>query len=58
LVPVGRGGERRAITLANPGLGGVRFAVPTLRAAIQYLNPQEDAPVYQPNPDARRRPRR
>ncbi|WP_216718587.1 cupin domain-containing protein [Streptomyces mayonensis] len=46
LVPVGRGGERRAIALANPGLGGSPFATPTLWAAIQYLNPQEDAPVH------------
>ncbi len=46
LVPVGRGGERRAIALANPGLGGRPFASPTLWAAIQYLNPHEDAPVH------------
>ncbi|MET7518660.1 cupin domain-containing protein [Streptomyces sp. NPDC005480] len=46
LVPVGRGGERRAIALANPGLGGMPFATPTLWAAIQYLNPREDAPVH------------
>ncbi|MEU5108100.1 cupin domain-containing protein [Streptomyces sp. NPDC021354] len=46
LVPVGRGGERRAIALANPGLGGQPFATPTLWAAIQYLNPNEDAPVH------------
>ena len=46
LVPVGRGGERRAIALANPGLGGAPYAVPTLWAAIQYLNPREDAPVH------------
>ncbi len=46
LVPVGRGGERRAIALANPGLGGRPFATPTLWAAIQYLNPREDAPVH------------
>jgi gentisate 1,2-dioxygenase len=46
LVPVGRGGERRAIALANPGLGGRPFATPTLWAAIQYLNPAEDAPVH------------
>ncbi len=39
LVPVGRGGERRAIALANPGLGGQPFATPTLWAAIQYLGP-------------------
>jgi gentisate 1,2-dioxygenase len=46
LVPVGRGGERRAIALANPGLDGRPFATPTLWAAIQYLNPGEDAPVH------------
>ena len=46
LVPVGRGGERRAIALANPGLGGRPFATPTLWAAIQYLKPCEDAPVH------------
>lgn len=46
LVPVGRSGERRAIALANPGLGGAPFATPTLWAAIQYLNPREDAPVH------------
>ncbi len=46
LVPVGRGGERRAIALANPGLNGRPFATPTLWAAIQYLNPREDAPVH------------
>jgi gentisate 1,2-dioxygenase len=32
LVPVGRGGERRAIALANSGLGGAPFATPTLWA--------------------------
>lgn len=46
LVPVGRGGERRAIALANPGLDGRPFATPTLWAAIQYLLPGEDAPEH------------
>ncbi|MGH3370364.1 MAG: cupin domain-containing protein [Nocardioidaceae bacterium] len=46
LVPVGRGGERRAIALANPSLGGRPFASPTLWAAIQYLMPGEDAPEH------------
>src|SRR5436190_21523938 len=46
LVPVGRGGERRAIALANPGLGGQPFATPTLWAAIQYLAPGETAPEH------------
>lgn len=43
LVPVGRGGERRAIGLANPGLGGRAYISPTLWAAIQYLGPHETA---------------
>ncbi|HWG03045.1 MAG TPA: cupin domain-containing protein, partial [Trebonia sp.] len=46
IVPVGRGGERRAIALANPGLGGRPFATPTLWAAIQYLRPGENAPEH------------
>lgn len=46
LVPVGRGGERRAIALANPGLTGSAFATPTLWAAIQYLGPKETAPEH------------
>jgi gentisate 1,2-dioxygenase len=46
LVPVGRGGERRAIALVNPGLGGRPYATPTLWAAIQYLNARESAPVH------------
>jgi gentisate 1,2-dioxygenase len=46
LVPVGRGGERRAIALANPALGGKPYATPTLWTAIQYLMPGEDAPEH------------
>lgn len=46
LVPVGRGGERRAIGLANPGLGGKAHISPTLWAAIQYLGPRETAPEH------------
>jgi gentisate 1,2-dioxygenase len=46
LVPVGRGGERRAIALANPSLGGRPFVSPTLWAAIQYLMPGENAPEH------------
>ena len=40
LVPVGRGGERRAISLGNPGLTGDPYTTPTLWAAIQYLAPR------------------
>lgn len=46
LVPVGRGGERRAIALANPGLEGQPYATPTLWAAIQFLGPRETAPSH------------
>lgn len=46
IVPVGRGGERRAIALANPALGGRPYATPTLWAAIQYLMPGENAPEH------------
>jgi gentisate 1,2-dioxygenase len=46
LVPVGRGGERRAIGLANPGLGGEAYVTPTLWCAIQYLGPRETAPEH------------
>ena len=46
IVPVGRGGERRAIALANPALEGRPFATPTLWTAIQYLMPGEDAPEH------------
>jgi len=46
LVPVGRGGERRAIGLGNPGLPGDPYATPTLWAAIQYLGPRENAPEH------------
>jgi gentisate 1,2-dioxygenase len=46
LVPVGRGGERRAIGLGNPGLPGDPYATPTLWAAIQYLAPRENAPEH------------
>jgi gentisate 1,2-dioxygenase len=52
LVPVGRGGERRAIALANPGLGGEPFATPTLWAALQYLGPDEVAPEHRHSQNA------
>ena len=52
LVPVGRGGERRAIALANPGFGGAPYATPTLWAAIQYLGPKEVAPEHRHSQNA------
>ncbi len=51
-VPVGRGGERRALGLANPGLGGNAYITPTLWAAIQYLGPRETAPEHRHSQNA------
>jgi gentisate 1,2-dioxygenase len=52
LIPVGRGGERRAIALANPGLAGRPYATPTLWAAIQYLGAHEVAPEHRHSQNA------
>ncbi len=52
LVPVGRGGERRALGLANPGMGGNAYISPTLWAAIQYLGPKEQAPEHRHSQNA------
>lgn len=52
LVPVGRGGERRAIGLANPGLPGTAYATPTLWCAIQYLGGFETAPEHRHSQNA------
>lgn len=46
LVATERGGDRRAMGLANPGLGGQPYATPTLWAAIQWLNGREVAPTH------------
>ncbi len=46
LVPIERGGDRRAIALSNPGLGGLPHATPTLWAAVQWLNGREVAPAH------------
>lgn len=52
LVPVGRGGERRAISLRNPGLPGTAYATPTLWCAIQYLGGHETAPEHRHSQNA------
>lgn len=52
LVPVGRGGERRAIGLANPGLQPNAYISPTLWAAVQYLGPRESAPEHRHSQNA------
>lgn len=45
-VPITRGGDRRVLVMANPGLGGKPFATPTLWGGIQYLGPREVAPAH------------
>lgn len=54
LVPVERGGDRRVLALANPGLGGAPFATTTLWGAVQYLGPGEVAPAHRHTPGALR----
>ena len=46
LITIERGGERRAIALANPGLGGRPYATPTIWGALQHLGPHESAPAH------------
>lgn len=46
LVPIDRGGDRRVLAMANPGLGGAPFISSTLWAAVQYLMPGEMAPPH------------
>lgn len=52
LITISRGGDRRVLSLANPGLGGAPFATPTLWGAIQYLNAHESAPGHRHTPGA------
>ena len=46
LVPIDRGGDRRALGLMNPGLKGKPFATPTLWAAVQWMNAGEVEPAH------------
>ncbi len=52
LVPITRGGDRRVLALANPGLGGMPYTSTTLWGAIQYLGPHESAPAHRHTPSA------
>ena len=52
LVPVERGGERRVLSLQNPGLGGKPYAAGTLWGALQCLGPRETAPAHRHTPGA------
>ena len=51
-VPVERGGERRVLSLQNPGLGGKPYAAGTLWGALQCLGPRETAPAHRHTPGA------
>ena len=52
LITIARGGDRRVLSLANPGLDGKPFASPTLWGAVQYLNAGESAPAHRHSPGA------
>jgi gentisate 1,2-dioxygenase len=52
LVGVERGGERRVLSLRNPGLGGLPYAAGTLWGAVQCLGPKESAPAHRHTPGA------
>ncbi|MGC8481118.1 MAG: cupin domain-containing protein [Acidimicrobiales bacterium] len=54
LIPIDRGGDRRVLSLTNPGLDGLPYASSTLWGAIQYLGPQEVAPAHRHSPAALR----
>ncbi len=52
IVTLARGGDRRVLAFANPGLKGLPFTSTTLWAAIQYLGPRESAPAHRHTPSA------
>jgi gentisate 1,2-dioxygenase len=52
LVPIDRGGDRRVLSLGNPGLGGKPYAAGTLWGAVQCLGPRETAPAHRHSPGA------
>jgi gentisate 1,2-dioxygenase len=54
LITIERGGDRRVLALANPGLNGMPFTTSTLWGAIQYLGPHESAPAHRHTPAALR----
>jgi gentisate 1,2-dioxygenase len=54
LVGIDRGGDRRALSLAHPDLGGLPFATHTLWGAVQFLGGGELAPAHRHSPAALR----
>ncbi len=53
-ITIERGGDRRVLALANPGLKGLPYTSSTLWGAIQYLGPHESAPAHRHTPAALR----
>ncbi len=54
LITIERGGDRRVLALANPGLAGLPYTSSTLWGAYQYLGPHESAPAHRHTPSALR----
>lgn len=54
LVGIDRGGDRRVLACANPGLAGAPYASSTMWAAVQYLGAGEVAPAHRHTPAALR----
>lgn len=54
LITLERGGDRRVLAFANPGLGGLPYTSSTLWGAIQYLGPHETAAAHRHTPSALR----
>jgi gentisate 1,2-dioxygenase len=52
IITIERGGDRRVLALANPGLNGLPFTSTTLWGAVQYLGPGESAPAHRHTPSA------
>lgn len=52
LITLERGGDRRVLAMANPGLNGLPFTSTTLWGALQYLGPHESAPAHRHTPSA------
>ena len=54
LIDIKRGGDRRVLAFANPGLHGLPYTSSTLWGAFQYLGPHETAPAHRHSPAALR----
>jgi gentisate 1,2-dioxygenase len=52
LIPIDAGGDRRVLSLTNPGLGGLPYATDTLWGAVQFLKAHERAPAHRHTPGA------